>query len=253
VDPIRFGLKVRALRRRRSGTQRDLARAARLSQSAISRIERGDAGGVLLARLEAVVRALGGRLELDVRWRGEELDRLLDARHSELCGQVVTFLRGIGWRCEAEVTFSVWGERGSTDVLAFHPATGSLVVVEAKTALASAEELLRRLNVKVRLAGEVAVGRFGWTVRTVSAVVVFEDSMTSRRRLSGARVVTASLPLQGVPVRRWLRAPSGTIRGVWFLSNSRVRGDRRNPRGSHRVRGAKTPDSSIDSGPVPLR
>ena len=38
-----------------------------------------------------------------------------------------------GWDVATEVSFNVRGERGSIDILAFHQATGSLLVIEIKS------------------------------------------------------------------------------------------------------------------------
>jgi len=45
------------------------------------------------------------------------LDRLIDERHAALLGQTVQLFRGAGWEVDVEVSFSIFGERGSLDVL----------------------------------------------------------------------------------------------------------------------------------------
>lgn len=97
MDLVRFGLIIRALRRRKGWRQLDLALAAGVSQTLISLIERGHADQVLLAIVLAVGSALDARMAIDVRWRGGELDRLLDQvtrpslRQSRSC-----WLRAVG-------------------------------------------------------------------------------------------------------------------------------------------------------------
>lgn len=53
------GEKVKALRKARGWTQMELARASGVSQSALSRIERGDSDGSYASTLRALARAFG--------------------------------------------------------------------------------------------------------------------------------------------------------------------------------------------------
>lgn len=78
-DPVGMGarrLKLRELRQAVGETQASLAeKDAGFSQAAISRLEKQD--DVLLSTLRRYVEALGGRLRLVVRVRGEQ-ERELD-------------------------------------------------------------------------------------------------------------------------------------------------------------------------------
>jgi hypothetical protein len=69
---------------------------------------------------------------------------------------VLGTLRAGGWTTAVEVTFNHYGDRGSIDVLAVHPVARIALVVEVKTEITSAEETLRRLDVKVRLGAGLA-------------------------------------------------------------------------------------------------
>jgi transcriptional regulator with XRE-family HTH domain len=84
VNDQQIGGIIRAVRIRRRWRQRDLASRANVSQTMISRIERGHLGGIQLDVIRRVCAALEIRVELDARWRGGELDRLRNARHSAL-------------------------------------------------------------------------------------------------------------------------------------------------------------------------
>ena len=95
-----------------------------------------------LRSVRAIAAAADAYMVSELRWRGGGLDRLLDEDHAGLVGVIVAELRGLGWRVEVEVSFSHFGERGSIDILALHPMTGALLVIEIKTQLASIEELL---------------------------------------------------------------------------------------------------------------
>ena len=104
VDLVRLGLGIRALRRRRVWRQRDLAAAARVSQTTVSLIERGHADRASLQTIKAVAGALDARLVLEIRWHAGDLDRLLDSGHARLSGVLVRRLRDWGWDARVEVT-----------------------------------------------------------------------------------------------------------------------------------------------------
>ena len=78
------------------------------------------------------------------------------------------------------MTFARVGERGSIDLLAWHASSRALLVIEIKTELVSLEGLLRPLDVKVRLAAEIAA-KFGWRPLSISRLVVLPENSTARR------------------------------------------------------------------------
>lgn len=237
VDDRRVGLIIRALRRRRGWRQSDLGEACGLSQAAVSLAERGHVDALSLRTLRRILLALDARGDVDVRWRGGSLDRTLDERHAALVGLVVRLLTSFGWEWALEVTYSVYGERGSIDVLGFYRATASLLVIEVKTELTSVEETLRRLDEKTRLAPEIAWDRLQRRSRCTSRLLVLPETSTSRERLAGhAGVLSAVLPAKNVGVRRWLAAPSGSLHGRLLFRMTSPRGGKETLGTSHRVR-----------------
>ena len=76
-----------------------------------------------------------------------------------------------GWQTATEVTFNIRHERGSIDILAFHEATGSLLVIEIKTVVPDLQGTLGTLDRKVRVATQIAAER-GWVVKDVSRTPV---------------------------------------------------------------------------------
>jgi hypothetical protein len=136
-----------------------------------------------------------------------------------------------------EVTFSHYGERGSIDVLAFHPTMAALLVVEVKSELTSLEETLRRLDAKVRLAPAIAGERLDWHARSTSRLLVIRETTTARSRLAAhAVVLDMAFPLRGLPLRHWLRMPDRSGAGIRLLALNDGRSDKRRSGGSHRVR-----------------
>ena len=132
------------VRVKRGMRQRDVAERASLSRSEISWIERGFLDRVALRSLRVVGNVLGVSLELNARWRGADLDRMLNQGHARLREQVARWLEQFGWEHRPEVSFSIWGERGVIDILAYHAGTRSLLIIELKTELASIEPRVTR-------------------------------------------------------------------------------------------------------------
>jgi transcriptional regulator with XRE-family HTH domain len=221
VDDAALGRRFRALRHRLRWRQADVGERAGVSQDLVSLVERGRIEHASVRSLRGVARALGGELRLDLWFRGAELDRLLDEGHAALVGAIVVRLEGLGWECRPEVSFAVYGERGSIDVVAWHAATRTLLVIEVKTELVSVEETLRRHDVKVRLAADVVRKRFGWEAQRVGRLLVLPGESTPRRQVARhAEVMSRAYPLRGVALRRWLQAPSGSVAGLGFVAGT---------------------------------
>lgn len=182
MDATRLGGDVRLLRRRRGWTQAQLATAAKLSRFVVGEIEAGRAGRIGAEDLGDLVAALGGYLVVRITFEGEALDRLRDRRHASVVDAMVGQLRSDGWEVATEVSFSVYGERGSIDLLAFHPPTHTLLVIEVKTVVPDVSGMLSTIDRKVRLGPDLARTQ-GWTVDRVARLLVFPEGRTIRRRI----------------------------------------------------------------------
>lgn len=178
MDLVRVGLAIRALRRRRGWTQTEVGRRAGCTASLISRIERGLARQVAVERLERVAGALGARLMIRVLWQGEELDRLMDRDHAGIVEAVLGLLRQSGWVTIPEATFQVGGERGSIDILAWHPVARILLVIEVKSVVPDVQATLSGIDRKARIAPHLARDR-GWAVDAVARLLVLPDDRTA--------------------------------------------------------------------------
>jgi hypothetical protein len=99
--------------------------------------ERGQFLGQSVQVIERIVTALDGSLSVDVRWHGEQLDRLIDSVHASVQAAIAEMLSDRGWVVRVEVSFNRYGERGRCDILAIHPRSGTLLVVEVKSRLAT--------------------------------------------------------------------------------------------------------------------
>jgi HTH-type transcriptional regulator/antitoxin HipB len=245
----RIGQSIRALRHRRGWTQAELGRRAGCSASTISRLERGQARSVSLGVVVRLLEALDARLLTKVVWRGGELDRLLDADHAALQeAWSRRKARAGGWIGRQEVTYNVYGERGSIDDLAYHAETRTLMVSELKTGIYDAQETLARIDQKERLARQIA-SRFGWQVERVVPCLVVAETRTNRRRLDAAPALFGRFTRRGRGASAWLREPSRAVGGLLVFENlSDGHHTHTRRAGRQRVRSSR-PDSSVRSRP----
>lgn len=218
MDDQRIGAVVRALRHRKGWRQEDLGGRAGVSASLVARVERGSLESVPIGKVRRVVVALGARFDSAVRWQGADLSRLLDVRHAAMHEAMARLLSGLdGWVFEPEVSFSIYGERGIIDVLAWHPGRRMLLVIELKTEVVEVSALLGKMDQRRRLAVGIARDR-GWDPLAVSTWVVLSESRTNRRSVAAhAAVLRSKLPVDGRALRRWLREPAGRVDALSFL------------------------------------
>ena len=212
MDDQRLGAALRAVRQRRRWRQRDLATKARVSQSTLSRCERGHVGSLSLDTIREVAASLDIRVDVIPRWRAGDLDRLLNARHSLLHEAVASALSEYpGWTFVPEVSFSVFGERGVVDLVGWHAATRTLLLIELKTDISDVNELVGTFDRKVRLGPKIATQR-GWDAATVSGWVIVAAGRTNRERIAAHdTVLRAAFPQDGRAMGAWLRHPTGRV------------------------------------------
>jgi transcriptional regulator with XRE-family HTH domain len=234
MDVAGFGRGIRAIRRKKGWTQRQLAEKARLSPTAVSRVERGQASTLSMGVLDRIAKAVEANLSIKLYWHGEDLDRLLDAAHAGLVEQVVVLLKAHGWELVTELTFNEYGERGSIDILAYHPTHRALLVIEVKSVVPDMQAMLAGVDRKVRLAPKLAAKR-GWVVVHTSRLLVLPPDSTARRRLDRhSATIGEAFPLRTVAVRRWLRQPTWPMGGVLFLANGTAAAGRSEERRNRR-------------------
>jgi transcriptional regulator with XRE-family HTH domain len=172
---------MRAVRLRNGWAQSTLGSRAGVSADTISRIERGAVAGVTIGTLAHVAEVLGASVHIQIRWRGEQLDRLIDATHAAIQQDIAQMLTLMDWHVRVEVSFNHYGDRGRVDILAYHPKWRILAIIEIKSALSDLQDTLGRLDVKVRLGRQLA-RELGWA--DVVAVVPSSSSAT-RGELEG--------------------------------------------------------------------
>ena len=209
---------VRDVRLSRNLCQSDVAARAGVGRPTVSRLERGLVDGMSVGSLRAISRALEMPSLVSLGWRSPETDRLRDRLHAAMVEQVVALLGPLGWVVAPEHSFNHFGERGSADILAWHIASGVILIVETKTRLWDLQDLLVTLDRKRRLLPELAARQFGWRARAVGVVLVLPE-MSTHRHVIARHVATfhAALPQRQREVRDWLAEPAGNLRGILFL------------------------------------
>ena len=216
----RVGAAFRAVRLRRGWRQRDVAARAGVSPALVSLIERGHIATLSVETLRRIGSELEVRIDLVARWRGGELDRLVNSGHSALAEAITKWLRSEGWTVAPEVSFAIYRESGIIDLLAWHAATRTLLVLELKTLIVDVNDLVGVTDRKTRLAMRIGDDR-GWSAATVATLVVVADSGTNRRRVSAhSAVLKSAYPVDGRSVRAWVRRPAGPMSGLMFYANA---------------------------------
>jgi transcriptional regulator with XRE-family HTH domain len=210
-------------------SQRELARRAGTSQSAIWRLETARPGRIDLAVVERALAALGIRGSIGVDDLAvQDRQRQRDGVHAVLNGFVSRRLTRLGWSTRTEVLIGGDRPRGWIDLLAYRDADRSLLVEETKCDLPDMGGLQRRLAFYAREAWDLA-GRDGWRPRRVFVLVVALDSASLATRILDNRdLLRQAFPAPVTGMSAWLSDPgSPPPRGWGFaMADPAVRGER---------------------------
>jgi transcriptional regulator with XRE-family HTH domain len=226
MDDRGVGRAFRAIRIQHRWRQRDVAQQARVSQRTITEIELGRLEHVSLATLRRVGAVLDVRVQIDAWWRSGRVDHLLDRAHAALVEQVVRRLTAHDWTIRVEFGFNEYGERGSVDVLAWHAATATLLIIEVKTRIDDLQAALASFERKLRLIPRVAARDLDWEPVLTVPVLVMLDTRQNRGLVASHRAtIDAIWPGRTVAVDRIVRhrAASDTVAGapasggIWFV------------------------------------
>lgn len=250
MDDLAIGRLFRELRIRLDWPQRVVATKAGISRSAYSEIEHGLLGKVPLDKLRQVAKVFEVRLRVQPSWRGAAIDMVVSARHAAMAERVTRRLVEAGWEVRPEVSFSVYGERGVVDLVAWHAASRTLLLVELKTELADINDLLAVTDRRRRLAAHIAEP-FDWRPGVVAQWVVIAQSRTNERRLAAHRtMLRVAFPADGRAVAGFLANPRGPLAAMSFLPDSGGSSTRRRAAPRFRVRSA---GPSVATGTEPAQ
>ena len=234
MNDFQLGRLLRLRRMRREWRLADVARRAGLSIATVARGEHGSFASVKVARQHAA--ALDVRLEWLTIGRGADVARTLDDEHAAIVEVVAAWLRGRSLEVIPEGSFSIYGERGRIDLLAYDAATRTVYLVEVKTELADVQDLLGTMDVRERLGPRIAADR-GWAPAHVVSVLALADTSHNRAIL---RAHTATFvgwrrstfrddppppPPAATASRQILWVPAAHAgRSVWLAGRRRVPG-----------------------------
>ena len=236
MSDVQVGRVFRAVRLRLGKCQQDVADEAGVSRQVVSRVDCGHLEQVSTAALRAIARVLGIHLDLIARWRGGDLDRMLNRRHAALHEAALGILAGYpGWQFVPEVSSNVWGERGVIDLVGWNEEHRALALGELKSEFVDPGELVGTMDRRRRLAAAIVESR-GWEPLVVGMWVIAADTRTNRRHLAASRrLLRNAFPADGHAMTRWLTKPTASIAGLSFVSVPRVAGEGKRVR-RHRAR-----------------
>jgi transcriptional regulator with XRE-family HTH domain len=189
-------------------SQAHLADRMAVSQAKVWRMESGRAGALDLHSIDLAFGALGLRASLDVEGRHLEVRReQRDLVHAQLVAVIAGRLRRAGWVVATEVKTGRKGPTGWIDILAFRASDGALLVIEVKTAVVDAGEILRQVTFYEREAIHAA-RREGWQPAVVRSALLFLDSADAASALTRNRDLLGP-SFEGAPasLQAWLTTP----------------------------------------------
>jgi transcriptional regulator with XRE-family HTH domain len=198
----RLGADVREARQRRHLTQRRLGTRVGLSQSAISRAERGLGGGLTLDAWQRIALALG--VTLRVTLQRDPLAETADAGHLAMQELLLRHGRVGGYRGLAELPTKPQEPWRSIDVALLDDRRRRLVVAECWNTIGDIGAAARASNRKQAEAEALAAARWGDQAHVVGLVWVVRA--TARNRALVARypeVFAARFPGSSAA---WVRA-----------------------------------------------
>jgi transcriptional regulator with XRE-family HTH domain len=176
----------------------ELAARARVSKGMVVLIEHGranatlDLAGKVLSALDVTV---------DLRITSPHVEtRQRDAAHARCAAYVARRLGGTGWLVRREVEIVGRRSHGWIDILAFHPETRALLVIEVKTEIHDLGRIERTLGWYAREARSVASG-LGWRPASLRTVLLVLATAANDERLGENRDALAqTFPVRGMAV-----------------------------------------------------
>jgi transcriptional regulator with XRE-family HTH domain len=178
-------------------TQQELADRANTSQAMVSAIENGRVKDLTFSRAERLLAAMGASLAttIEAPFLGDR-QRQREPVHARSSTHVASRLRRAGWHVATEVEVGGDRSRGWIDVLAFHPVTRWLLVIEIKTEIHDLGQIERSLGWYEREAW-LAARRLGWHPgRTIGCLLLLATAANDARVAANRESFAAGFPVR---------------------------------------------------------
>lgn len=202
------GRAVRETRMAAGWSQAELGRRSGISKGMIGKIEIG-AANCTFAVAGRLIDELGIRasLRLDAPFIVDRR-RQREPIHARCSAYVRRRLEADGWTVHGEVEIVHGQSHGWIDLLAWHPTTRTVLVIEIKTELHDLGQIERTMGWYEREAW-AAARRLGWRpVRVVSALVVLMTSEVEGRVRENVAAIASGFRVRGSALARWVADPS---------------------------------------------
>ena len=166
------GQTVLEIRHALGWSQRELGRRSGVSQSTVCAVERNHAPDLTFGTAAKLLESMGARLRVhvDAPFLAAR-PRQRDAAHARMSAHVTRRLERLGWQIHSEVEIGGDRSRGWIDVLAFHVASGLLLVIELKSEIHDLGAIDRTLGWYEREAW-AAARRIGWRPHRVNGCLL---------------------------------------------------------------------------------
>ena len=197
-----------------------------------------------------IARTLEMEIAFEARWRGGKLTRLRDHEHAALCRAGRGLPRRPRLACDPRIHVpAICRERGSVDVLAWHPVHSALLIVEVKGRIIDVQDLLASVDRKRRVVpGEARrqLGCVAYACRCHGRGCRYRRRPAAHRRACGDLRCGVPLRSASEPVRG-SRMPNGPLRGHLADRAAWAKG-RGTAAGSPAYGGSRHPHGRRDAG-----
>ena len=141
-----------------------------------------------------------------------------DGVHARCSAYVARRLESAGWLVRREVEVSDGRLRGWIDLLAFHPGSGTLLIVEIKTSIDDIGRLERQIGWYTRAAATMIAG--DWRpVRTAALVLALATAEVDEAIAQHRAVLDRALPARATAIRDVIAGvqPETDLRGIALI------------------------------------
>lgn len=168
-------------------SREELASRANTSPTRIWRLETADPAAFELGSVDRVLCAMGLRLNLEIHGLHlAEREAQRDLVHAAAVAALAGRLRRAGWRVIAEVPTGALAPTGWMDIVAYRPSDNAVLVIEVKTAIPDAGDVMRQVT-RYEIEAPWAAMRQGWQPSLIRVALVVLDTQEATRTVAANR------------------------------------------------------------------